>query len=174
MSIRVAYSALRRKNSKELVEKFCELYPRACLSLGASSTSLVYAAVFDGEVIYVIDGVPAAFKSGEILAPTLVSARMTGIEAFHYAVVDEGAVKPILNGADVMAPGILRVSDFSADVIVVVWSRDEKTPLAVTQALMGSSEVVSKRRGKALKNLHYAGDGIWRVSLEVLKKFGKV
>ncbi|MEM1698400.1 MAG: DUF1947 domain-containing protein [Sulfolobales archaeon] len=174
VSIKIAYNALRRKDSKLLIERFCELYPKVCLSIGVSPTSLVYVAVFDSEVVYVVDGVPAAFKTGEMLAPTLVSARMAGIEASHYAVVDEGAVKPILNGADVMAPGILRVSDFNVGAIVVVWSRDEKTPLAVTQALMSSSEVVSKRRGKALKNLHYAGDDIWKASLEVLKKFGKV
>ncbi|MEM1930892.1 MAG: DUF1947 domain-containing protein [Sulfolobales archaeon] len=174
MSIKLTYSALRKKDSKQLIEKFCRMYPKVCLSIGASPSSLVYVAVFDGEVVYVVDGVPAVFKSGEILAPTLVSARMAGIEASHYAVVDEGAVKPILNGADVMAPGILRVSDFSVGAIVVVWSKDERTPLAVTQALMSSGEVVSKRRGKALKNLHYAGDDIWKASLEVLKKFGKV
>ncbi|MCX8184198.1 MAG: DUF1947 domain-containing protein [Sulfolobales archaeon] len=174
MSIKIVYRALRRKESKQLIESICSLYPKICVGIRASSAETVYEAVFDGEVIYVVNGIPVVFKSENQLTPTLISARVAGFEALHYAVVDEGAVRPILSGADVMAPGIRRVSEFSIGDIVVIWSTDEKTPLAITRALMTYSEITSIRRGRALKNLHYAGDDIWKVSLEILKKFERL
>lgn len=174
MSIKVSYNPLRRKESRQLVDGFCSSYPKICESLGISPSSAVYEAVFKDKVVYVVDGVPVAFKSEGSLFPTLVSAKMAGMGGLHYAVVDEGAVRPILNGADVMAPGIKKASGFGVGDVVVVWSIDEKTPLAVTKALMSSGDVASIRRGKALRSLHYAGDGLWSVSLDVLKKFGRL
>lgn len=168
----MVYTAMRKRESRQLIETLCSSYPRVCESLGLEPGQTVYEVASEGSVVYVVDGVPVAFKHEEALVPTLVSARMSGLGALHYALVDEGAVKPILNGADVMAPGIVDVSDFGAGDIVVVWSSDRRTPLAVSRALMGSAEVRSKRRGRALKNLHHAGDEVWRISLEVLRRFG--
>ena len=105
---------------------------------------------------------------------TLVAAKLAGPGSTHFAVVDEGAVRPILRGADVMAPGIVRVSDFAAGEFVVVWSPDEGSPLAVARALMSSGDIMNVRRGRALKNVHYAGDDLWKASLEVLRRFGRI
>ncbi|MCX8208770.1 MAG: DUF1947 domain-containing protein [Sulfolobales archaeon] len=175
MSVRVVYRALRKKESKQLVESICSSYPRICASVGVGSADVVYEVVSEeDEVIYVVNGIPVVFKFENQLIPTLVAVKLAGFEALHYATVDEGAVKPVLNGADIMAPGIRRVSEFSAGDVVAVWSEDGKTPLAVAKALMTHSEMVSIRRGRALKNLHHAGDRIWRLSLEVLKKFEKL
>ncbi len=173
-STKVVYTAVRKRESRRLVESFCSSYPGVCASLRLETASEVYEAVFDDEVVYVVDGVPVAFVREGALLPTLVSVRMAGLGALRHALVDEGAVRPILNGADVMAPGIVDSSDFEVGDVVVVWSADGKTPLAIARALMASAEVKSKRRGRALENLHYAGDALWRASLEVLKKFGRL
>jgi len=174
LSVRVVYTPLRRRDLKSFIEGFCSRYPRLCSSIGLGQPEAAFEASAEDVTIYVVDGLPLAFKYGEEVLPTLVTIRMAGIEAISYAVVDAGAVKHILNGADVMAPGIVEVSSFSVGDTVAVWSLDRKTPLAVTKALMSSGEVLAVRRGRALKNVHHAGDDIWSISLEVLKKFGRL
>lgn len=174
MSARIIYTPLKRKDLKHFVEGFCSRYPRLCSSIGLGQPGMAYEVSAEGVVVYVVDGVPIAFRYGEEVLPTLVVVRMAGMESTSYVVVDAGAVKPILNGADVMAPGIVEASPFSVGDTVVVWSLDRRTPLAVTKALMGSSEVLAVKRGRALKNLHHAGDDVWGISLEALKKFGKL
>ncbi len=74
--------------------------------------------------------------------------------------VDKGAVKFILNGADVMRPGILEVSDFDKDSPVIV--EDEKhRPISVALSLYSSKDILSMSKGPVLKNLHQFNDSIW-------------
>lgn len=81
-----------------------------------------------------------------------------------YVTVDMGAVKFVVNGADIMSPGIVD-ADPKIGVDDIVWIRDEKNgrPIAVGTALMRGDEMVDSDRGKAVKNLHYVGDEIWTI-----------
>jgi PUA-domain protein len=76
-------------------------------------------------------------------------------------VVDSGAVRFIVNGADVMNPGIVSADPDIAlgDLVVVVEERHNK-PLAVGRALIPGTEM--KGEGKAVKSLHHVGDQIWK------------
>lgn len=80
----------------------------------------------------------------------------------RFVSVDEGAIRFICNGADVMGPGI---SD--ADLAIapgdMVWVRDLKhlKPLAVGKAIVSGAVMASKAPGKAVKNIHYVGDELW-------------
>lgn len=80
-------------------------------------------------------------------------------------VVDLGAMEFIMNGADVMKPGIvsadprIREGDF---VYVTVESKD--VPIAVGIALCNAEDM--KGKGKAVKNLHHVKDKIWGELLE--------
>jgi PUA-domain protein len=76
-------------------------------------------------------------------------------------VVDSGAVRFIVNGADVMKPGIVSADPGIAagDLVVVVEERHKK-PLAVGRALIPGTEM--KGEGKAIKSLHHVGDQIWK------------
>lgn len=81
----------------------------------------------------------------------------------RWVTVDEGAIRFIVNGADVMAPGIV---DADKDIRkgYSVWVRDEKhsTPLASGTALLDGSEMIKSSSGKAVKNLHHVGDTLWK------------
>ncbi len=81
----------------------------------------------------------------------------------YYVTVDMGAVPHVVNGADVMVPGIVEVWEGirKGDV---VWVRDEKyhKPLCVGISLMDAEEILKSERGKAVKNVHYVGDKIWK------------
>ena len=82
----------------------------------------------------------------------------------RYITVDMGAVKFVVNGADVMAPGIVE-ADEGIKEGDIVWVRDEKykKPISVGIALMAGSEMSKKKQGKAVKNIHFVGDEIWNI-----------
>lgn len=79
--------------------------------------------------------------------------------------VDMGAIPFVCAGADVMRPGIRSIEDgigkgFPVSII------DEKYGkiIAVGLSLFDSEEMKGMEKGKAVKNLHYAGDWIWNFS----------
>ena len=78
-------------------------------------------------------------------------------------VVDSGAVSYIVNGADVMAPGIVDADPdiVTGDPVVIVEERHRK-PLAVGVALLPGSEM--RGSGKAVKSVHHVGDDLWGMS----------
>jgi len=80
-----------------------------------------------------------------------------------YVSVDMGAVPYVTNGADVMAPGIVEV-DPDIKEGDLVWIRDmtHKRPLAIGKALVSAEVMAAKAPGKAIKNLHFVGDKIWK------------
>ncbi len=76
-------------------------------------------------------------------------------------VVDSGAVRFIMNGADIMNPGIVSADpDIAPGDLVVVVEERYKKPLAVGRALIPGTEM--KGEGKAVKSLHHVGDQIWK------------
>ena len=76
-------------------------------------------------------------------------------------VVDSGAVRFVVNGADIMKPGIVSADPEIAvgDLVVIVEERHNK-PLAIGRALVAGTEM--KGEGKAVKSLHHVGDVIWK------------
>ena len=79
-------------------------------------------------------------------------------------IIDMPAVKFIINGADVMRPGIKEIGDFPKEAIIVIVDETHQKPLAIGQALFSSEEMKNLNSGKVIKNLHYVGDKIWNSS----------
>jgi RNA-binding protein, containing PUA domain len=130
------------------------------------------------EHLYLVDGEALFLKIhkdvGEYLVPTLFlihkSAKGKSLPPHPKVVVDAGAVRPIINGADVMRPGIKELlGDFGKDDVVFV--TDEKgRVIAVAVALYSRQEMEQMQKGKVLINLHHLGDKIWQTSLELVKE----
>lgn len=78
-------------------------------------------------------------------------------------VVDMGAVQYVTNGADVMTPGIVDV-DVDIQKNDQVWICDEHhhKPLAVGVALMSGEQMITEKKGKAVKTIHHIGDHLWK------------
>lgn len=118
----------------------------------------------DEKIVY-INHEPAFFYYENKLVPTLQSllkqqARLKKI------VVDMGAVRFVVGGADIMRPGILEIeSEISVGDFIVVIDLNNKKPLAVGIALFSSSEMQQMKTGKVIKNIHYVGDAIWKATL---------
>ena len=127
--------------------------------------------------LYIIDGKPLFAKTRvklgeeelEKYIPLLTAFYLSNI-TYPYVKVDDGAVPHILNGADVMRPGIKEFSgEFSKGDIVAVQDFKGRT-IAVTIALLPKNEIEKMQKGKVLKNVHYLGDKLSKLCSEILKQ----
>jgi len=76
-------------------------------------------------------------------------------------IVDSGAVRFIVNGADVMCPGIVYAdAEIAEGDLVVVAEERHKKPLAIGRALLPGTKMNGE--GKAVKSIHHVGDVIWK------------
>lgn len=111
-----------------------------------------------GEV-YLIDGAPMFLGLGEEVFPTLLNKVL---EKLPTLTVDRGAVPHLCNGADLMAPGIVKITgEFQAGEVVVVVDAIYSKPIALVKTLYSSREISEKRQGKVAHNIHYVGDAFW-------------
>jgi len=100
----------------------------------------------------------------EKLYPVIHERNLEALNRLPSMIVDMGAVPHIVNGADVMRPGIKDFrGEFDEGDFVVV--RDERNlrPLAVAIALVGLEECRAMKRGKVAKNIHHVNDRIWKL-----------
>lgn len=118
-----------------------------------------------GEII-LINGKPSLFKVGQKFYPTLLFGE--ALTLMPKVVVDMGAIRHVCNGANVMAPGIIRFEGrfLKGDLVVVV---DEKygKPLVVGEVLYDDNEAAKVRQGVVVKNVHFVGDKIWESIKEI-------
>lgn len=157
------YHQISKKDLKELVKISREIFK---CSLDEPEGGIVIYS--ENAKIFVADKTPLVieFEKGEKIPAIHILNK--GLCSIPFAVVDQGAVPRILNGADVMAPGIVEVSQFNQGDLVGVREPQKKAFIAVGRALMGSEEIMSTRKGRAIKNIHHVGDKIWDTIIEVL------
>ncbi len=132
--------------------------------------------VDDKTVLYLVDGKPLFARMKIKLEDTIYEKYVPLLTMFYlanpeypYVRVDEGAVPRILNGADVMRPGIKEFKgEFNRGDIVAVRDPKDRT-IAVTVALVSRSECEQMQRGKVLKNIHYLGDKLSKIVSELMK-----
>jgi PUA-domain protein len=81
-------------------------------------------------------------------------------------VVDAGAIPYVVNGADVMRPGIVSVTDDvkSSSPVQIVDERHGK-PLAIGVAILDAPDIRASTSGKMCKNFHHVSDEIWNIEI---------
>lgn len=110
---------------------------------------------------YFIDRQPLLFERGGVLFPTLRGA-MARPFAARRITVDMGAVQFVVNGADIMRPGIVEVTDdVRADRPALVVEERHHKPLAICLARLDAAPLRAETAGKVCKNIHHVGDEIW-------------
>ncbi len=115
----------------------------------------------DEKILY-INHQPAFFYYENKLVPTLHNL-LKAPALLKAIVVDMGAVRFVVGGADIMRPGIVSIeSEISAGDFVVIVDVNNKKPLAVGIALFASSGMQEMKTGKVIKNIHYVGDDVWK------------
>lgn len=122
------------------------------------------AEIESGEEIILVDDKPILIKKDEEYIPLVFSA---GKLALKEVVVDMGAVEPVTDGADVMAPGVLDVEGgIEEGEIVKIQDEENRKTIAIGKTLEKSTNIVGDE-GKVIENLHYVGDDFWSLSEEL-------
>ena len=121
-------------------------------------------ATADDIPIVMIDGEVVLFKTGDAYFPTVKGVLQLGLKK-NVVVVDAGAVRFVVNGADVMCPGIVSADDdIEAGDLVVITEETHGKPLAIGTALIPGQQMQASS-GKAIKSVHYVGDKLWNLDI---------
>lgn len=117
------------------------------------------AELESGESIILVDGEPILVEK-DILFPFTSAADKLSLKR---VTVDMGAVKPISDGADVMAPGIVEVEDgIEEGEIIGIEDEKNRKIIAIGETLVEEDSLKGKE-GKVVRNLHYVGDKYWSI-----------
>lgn len=112
--------------------------------------------------IYLIKNKPILAKTNKNIFPTLLFEQL--IASAPKIIVDMGAVPHICNGADIMAPGIVRFEGkFEKDSYVYVIDEKHGKPIAVGRATCNLEEAKQKKQGVLVANVHFVGDNTWKL-----------
>lgn len=151
--------SLREKEARNVILEFSKKAKAKAEQLFESG-KIVETIETDDTKIYLIDGKPLLASSGGKLFPTLFFDEV--FSSLPKIVVDMGAVPHICSGADILAPGVVRIEgQFDIDDFVLVVDEHHNKPLAVSSALLDSRTANQTEHGKIAKNLHYVGDKLW-------------
>ena len=154
--------ALSKKERKKVIEELKRKFP----DLEINAKSQIEIGVCGEKTIYFVNSEPITIRNekGKLIPLLRYIYKANTTLGLPLVVVDMGAVKHILNGADVMAPGIVRIiGSFSKGDLALVVDEKYGKPLAICEALYSSEEISKMSKGKVLKNLHHVGDKIWKL-----------
>ncbi|WP_456365807.1 RNA-binding protein [Thermococcus sp.] len=163
---------LSKKEIKEIIREMSEIFGGEITGKMLSRKDRVEIAEFDKTTeIILVNGKPFFIRRKELVFPLVIALYELSNEEDlrkwpRRVVVDEGAVPYILNGADVMAAGIVDADECikEGDFVFVV-EENYGRPLAIGIALMGGKAMKEKPKGKAVKNIHHAKDKIWQITV---------
>jgi len=114
----------------------------------------------DAGSVYLVNDKPLFFNVEKKVVPTLLFQDF--VSRAPKIVVDMGAIPYVCNGADVMAPGIVRVEgEFEEGDLVLVVDVKHGKPLAIGESLNASANIRNTKQGAVVKNVHFVSDKIW-------------
>lgn len=153
---------LREKEVRALSE---EISSRSGVQVFTTEDTVDQAESSDLYLVFVNGEVDAFVKEGK--AFLTVRGLLKYPAKRSYVTVDMGAIRFVINGADIMGPGIVE-ADESIQPGDMVWVRDEKNlkPLAVGEAMVTGSDMRQKKPGKSIKNILFVGDKVWKLDEE--------
>jgi PUA-domain protein len=151
--------SLKSKQTKQLLAEISERLQINMEAIFGPKPNVEIAKLSFGN-IYFINNKPLFFNIEKKVVPTLFFQDF--ITKSSKIVVNMGAIPYICNGANVMAPGIVRVEgEFSkGDLVLVVDEKYEK-PIAIGESLYDSASIRNTKHGALIKNVHFVTDKIW-------------
>lgn len=96
-------------------------------------------------------------------------------DCFHTVGIDRGAIRFVLSGATLMAPGLTskggrlpekKDEEIREGEVVAVMAEGKSEACLVGQLKMGTEEMRQKGKGVVMDNGHFLGDGLWKLSLD--------
>jgi len=158
---------LRNKDIKLLLNKIKPMYPKLYEQIVMVNDIKIEYLSIDSISVYVLGNKPILIEMGDKLYPTINILNKVG-ECLPKIVVDQGAIPHIINGADVMAPGISQIiGDFKENSIVQIVEKSHNMVIAIGVSIFSSDTIRNMRRGKVIRNIHHVNDKLW----ETLKQY---
>ena len=81
--------------------------------------------------------------------------------------VDRGAIRFVLSGANIMAPGLTsaggHMDDVEAESVVAIMAEGKEHALAIGITTMSSQKIREINKDIAVENTHWLKDGLWGV-----------
>ena len=79
--------------------------------------------------------------------------------------VDRGAIRFVLYGANIMAPGLTsaggQMADVPAEAVVAIMAEGKEHACAIGVTTMSTEQIRSENKGIAVENTHWLKDGLW-------------
>jgi PUA-domain protein len=151
--------SLKSKQAKQILNEVSERLKVNVETLFGPKPNVEVAESAVGD-IYLVNDKPLFFTAEKKVLPTLLFQEF--VSRAPKIVVDMGAIPYVCNGADVMAPGIVRVEgEFAKGDLVLVVDEKHGKPLAVGESLRDSADVRNTKQGAVVKNVHFVSDKIW-------------
>ena len=93
---------------------------------------------------------------------------------FNRVGIDRGAIRFVLSGATLMAPGLTSAggklpeaeAEFKEGEIVAVEAEGKEEVCLIGQLRMGTEDIKEKKKGVVMDTGHYLGDGLWKLSID--------
>jgi len=143
---------LRKREAKAIVAELKEL--------GIQISGDMDRVEVSGRTVILVDREPLILEHGGRHYLTVYGVMKFRPERWK-VVVDEGALPYVMNGADVMKPGIVYADEgIKTGDFVYVMVEGKSSPIAVGVALVDGEEM-RHGKGKAVKNLHHLKDRMW-------------
>jgi malignant T-cell-amplified sequence len=154
----------RNRLSNAVVRRLKSEYGQSIKRLLTEEDSLEIIKTSDKQSIILGNRVPLFILVGDKFVPTTRALHLLpGL--LKRVVVDEGAIRPIVNGANVMAPGLLKGGSFYSGVsrgeYVGIYGEKKESAMAVGEALMNSEEASEKESGVAIEVISHLGDALY-------------
>lgn len=153
---------LRKSDKNKLIRELEAIFGS---SISTYSNSKFETVVTDNFNLIYVDGKQMFMEYENTYFPTVRGALLLNPDC-RTVTVDSGAVKFVINGADIMCPGIVKADDDikPGDLVIITEEQHDK-PLAIGKAILSGSELAKHDKGKGVLSISYVGDPIWDLSL---------
>ena len=152
---------LGKGETKEQVERLSDTLGKKVRRVTLQGRGLEVVDLSPTEKIFLLNEQPILIETGGQTIPALLNESL--LDLIPSVIVDMGAVPRVCNGADIMAPGIIRVEgEFVAGMLVVIRDERHHKTIAIGKSLYDSNQFKKKKHGRMVENLHFVGDDVWK------------
>ena len=164
-SISKVKSSVARSIRARLIEAY-PLLEEVIEEVMPKKTPLHAAKAPDNVMIYVVDGQGMCFtnRNNDIFPTLRLLHRCPAV--MDRWVVDKGAIRFVMGGANVMCPGLTHPNarmdvDVPLGRPVAIYAEGKENAMAIGTTLMTRGDITSKNKGLAVETLHFLNDGLW-------------
>jgi len=155
--------SIRKSQAQDLLDRLAEQIGESAKLFTADMIEVIET---NAEVsLFLVNKKPVLMDAGAWVFPTMKGAVQIPFPE-RRVTVDSGAIPYVVNGADVMRPGIVAVTpDVKAGAPVQIVEERHGKPLAIGIALYDGPAIMASASGKMCKNFHHVGDEIWNLEI---------